>query len=65
MPPGYYNIMIQQIIIFLLFIVAAVYVARLVYKSFSSKSGCAKGCGACGTIDFNKIDKQINASAGK
>jgi uncharacterized oligopeptide transporter (OPT) family protein len=57
--------MIQQIIIFLLFIAAAVYVARLVYKSFSSKSGCAKGCGACSTIDFNKIDKQIKASAGK
>ena len=57
--------MIQQIIIFLLFVAAAVYVARLVYNSFKSKSGCAKGCGACSTIDFNKIDKQIKASAGK
>ncbi len=57
--------MIQQIIIFLLFIVAAAYVARLVYKSFNSKSSCAKGCGACSTIDFNKIDKQMKASAGK
>lgn len=57
--------MIQQIIIFLLFIGAAAYVVRLVYKSFVSKSGCAKGCGACSTIDFNKLDKQIKASAGK
>ncbi|MGV3589440.1 MAG: FeoB-associated Cys-rich membrane protein [Adhaeribacter sp.] len=57
--------MIQQIIILLLFIAAAVYVGRLVYKSFTAKSGCAKGCGACATIDFNKIDKQIKASAGK
>jgi hypothetical protein len=57
--------MMQQIIIFLIFIAAAVYVVRLIYKSFSNKSGCAKGCGACGTIDFNKIDQQIKASANK
>jgi hypothetical protein len=56
--------MIQQIIIFLIFIAAAVYVARLVYKSFSSKGGCAKGCGgACSSIDFDKINAQMKATA--
>jgi hypothetical protein len=54
--------MVQQFIIFAVFILAALYVARLVYKSFSSKSGgCAKGCGACSTIDFNQIKKQLDA----
>ncbi|MGV3503162.1 MAG: FeoB-associated Cys-rich membrane protein [Adhaeribacter sp.] len=52
--------MVQQLIILLVFILAALYVARLVYKSFSSKSGgCAKGCGACSTIDFDKISQQL------
>ena len=56
--------MVQQLIIFLVFILAAWYVARLVYKSFSSKSGsCAKGCGACSTIDFNKISKQLDGTS--
>lgn len=56
--------MVQQLIIFLVFILAAGYVARLVYRSFSSKSGgCAKGCGACSTIDFNKISKQLENSS--
>jgi hypothetical protein len=55
--------MVQQLIIFLVFILAAVYVARLVYKSFSSKSGgCAKGCGACSTIDFDKINQQLGSA---
>lgn len=56
--------MVQQLIIFLAFILAAWYVARLVYKSFSSKSGgCAKGCGACSTIDFKKISKQLDGTS--
>ena len=56
--------MIQQLIIFLIFIAAAAYVARLVYKSFSNKGGCAKGCGsACSSIDFDKINAQIKAKA--
>ena len=56
--------MVQQLIIFLVFVLAAFYVARLVYKSFSSQSGgCAKGCGACSTIDFDKIKKQLDTPA--
>jgi hypothetical protein len=54
----------QQLIILLVFILAAFYMARLVYRSFSSKSGgCAKGCGACSTIDFDKIKKQLDAGS--
>lgn len=53
--------MVQELIIFLVFLLSAFYMARLVYKSFSSKSGgCAKGCGACSTIDFDQIRKQLN-----
>jgi hypothetical protein len=53
----------QHLIIFLVFILAALYVVRLVYKSFSHKSGgCAKGCGACSTIDFDKIKKQLDTT---
>ncbi|MFT2009719.1 FeoB-associated Cys-rich membrane protein [Pontibacter sp. 13R65] len=51
----------QEILIFLLFLVAAAYVVRLLYRSFSTKGGsCAKGCGsACSTIDFKKIQKEL------
>jgi hypothetical protein len=56
--------MMQQIIIFLVFVAAAFYLGRVVYRSFSSKSGgCAKGCGACSTIDFEKIKKNMDAAA--
>jgi len=57
--------MIQQLIIFLVFIAAAFYVGRLIYQQFSAKSGgCAKGCGgACSTINLEQIEKKIKASA--
>ena len=54
----------QQLIILVVFILAALYVARLVYRSFSSKSaGCAKGCGACSSIDFDQIKKQLDTKS--
>lgn len=50
----------QEIIVFFLFLVAIVYLARLLYRSFKPKNGlCSKGCGSCGGIDFNKLEKQI------
>ena len=51
--------MIQQLIVGLIFLGALFYVGRLIYKSFQSKSACASGCGKCGVVDFQKIDKQI------
>ncbi|NDK54895.1 FeoB-associated Cys-rich membrane protein [Pontibacter fetidus] len=52
--------MVQQIIILLLFIVAVAYMVRMLYRTFSSKAeGCAKSCGACGGIDFKKIEQEM------
>ena len=52
--------MIQELIILLVFLVAAFYIGRMLYLSFAAKSGCAKGCGtACSSIDFNKIQKEL------
>ncbi|QHL89422.1 FeoB-associated Cys-rich membrane protein [Nibribacter ruber] len=56
----------QEIIIFIVFALAAVYVLRIGYKSFFSKEvGCAKGCGGCSSIDLNKIQKEIEAKQSK
>jgi hypothetical protein len=52
--------MLQQIIIGLLFLGALAYVGRLIYKSFQAKAACSTGCGKCGAVDFEKIEKQIN-----
>jgi hypothetical protein len=49
----------QQVMIILLFIGALVYLGRMIYRSFQSKS-CATGCGKCGAVDFDKIEKQLN-----
>jgi hypothetical protein len=54
--------MVETIIIAVLFLAAVGYLLNVVRKSFSTKSnGCAKGCGgACGSIDFKKIEAEIN-----
>jgi len=51
--------MIQQFIVGLVFLGALAYVGRLIYKSFQAKSACDSGCGKCGAVDFNKIEKQL------
>ncbi|WP_205501328.1 FeoB-associated Cys-rich membrane protein [Rufibacter psychrotolerans] len=55
--------MVQEIIIFIVFALAAGYMLRQGYKSFFSKeTGCAKGCGgACSTIDLAKIQREMEA----
>jgi len=56
----YFCNMVQNLIIFLIFGAAVFYVARMIYKNFSAKSGsCASGCGKCGAVDFNAIEKQL------
>jgi hypothetical protein len=58
--------MTQELIILLLFVVAAGYVGRMVYQSFFAKraeKGCAKGCGSCSAMDVAKIEKQAHSSA--
>lgn len=52
--------MVQHLIILLVFIAAAFYMARLLYGMFrSTSSGCPKGCGSCSTIDMKKIEADI------
>lgn len=52
--------MFQQVMIILLFAAALVYIGRMIYRSLQAKS-CATGCGKCGVIDFDKIEKQISS----
>lgn len=51
--------MIQGILVALIFAIAVIYIARSIYKAFESKSACASGCGKCGAVDFEKINKQL------
>lgn len=53
----------ENIIIGLIFISAIAYLGNIVRKNFSfnNKAGCAKGCGSCGAIDFEKIAAEIEA----
>jgi hypothetical protein len=51
--------MVQQIIVSIIFLGSLGYVGRLIYLSFQAKSGCATGCGKCGTLDIQKIEEQI------
>jgi hypothetical protein len=53
--------MIQQIIIIALFVAAAIYIGRLIYRSFQARSACESGCGKCGAIDLQKIEKELKA----
>ncbi|GAB3542039.1 hypothetical protein GCM10027443_42220 [Pontibacter brevis] len=57
--------MVQELIILVVFIAAAFYMGRLVYRSFAAKSGCAKGCGSCSTIDFKKIQQDLEKRQAK
>ena len=53
----------ENLIIILIFVLAITYLGNLVYKNFNpkNKSGCAKGCGSCGAIDFDKIALEMEA----
>ena len=51
--------MIQQIILLLIFVASLVYLGRTLYRHFTQKDSCPKGCGSCSTVDFEKIAQQI------
>lgn len=57
--------MIQQVLILLMFLAAVAYMLRMVYQVFAAKSGCAKSCGACSTIDFKKIQQDLEKQQAK
>ncbi|MBY0435328.1 MAG: FeoB-associated Cys-rich membrane protein [Cyclobacteriaceae bacterium] len=44
----------QQIIIGLIFLGAAIYLGRMVYRSFQAKNACSSGCGKCAAADLEK-----------
>lgn len=44
----------QLALVLLLFLLAVIYMVRILYKSLNSKKGCASNCGKC-AADFNKI----------
>lgn len=47
----------EDLFIVAVFFTALIYLGNLVYRNFNPKNklGCAKGCGSCGTVDFDKI----------
>jgi hypothetical protein len=53
---------IEIIIIGLAFIAALYYLLKTTFQSFFAKNnaGCAKGCGSCGAVDFDKIIKEAS-----
>ncbi|WP_299818293.1 FeoB-associated Cys-rich membrane protein [uncultured Pontibacter sp.] len=58
--------MVQELIILVVFLAAAFYMGRMLYRSFAAKSGCVKGCGtACSSIDFKKIQQELDKSMAK
>ncbi len=51
--------MVQQFIVFTLFVLAIVYVGNLFYKDFTRKEGCG-GCASCGGAEaLKKINQQV------
>lgn len=50
--------MIQEILVFVLFIGAIGYVGNLFWKSFNNDSNCKTGCG-CDPRSVKKMQKQI------
>ena len=46
-----------------MFLSALIYLGNIVYKNFNpkNKAWCAKGCGSCGAIDFDKIATQMES----
>jgi hypothetical protein len=57
--------MLQQIVIGLVFMGALAFIGRMMFRSFQAKHACSSGCGKCGAVDFNKIEKEINSSLAK
>lgn len=51
--------MVQQVVIALIFGAALYYLGRMAYRSFQAKKACDSGCGKCGAVDFEKIEKQL------
>jgi hypothetical protein len=54
--------MIQDFLVLILLGSAVVWLGFRFYRTFFSKQkGCGSGCGACSSIDIDKIEKAIRA----
>jgi hypothetical protein len=55
--------LLQYLLIGLLFATALFFMGRRVWQAFfaKSESACAKGCGACSTIDVDALQRTIEA----
>ena len=55
----------QYLFIGLLFATALFFIGRRFWRAFFAKSqaGCAQGCGACGTLDVDRLQRTIEARA--
>jgi bacterioferritin-associated ferredoxin len=51
--------MVQQILVGIIFLLATMYIFRLVYRNLQAKSACSTNCGKCNAIDFNEIEEQL------
>jgi hypothetical protein len=57
--------MLQEILVVLIFLGSLTYLSSILYKTFVVKNtGCATGCGKCGAVDFQKIEKQLKEKRG-
>ncbi|UYZ62304.1 hypothetical protein [Hymenobacter weizhouensis] len=58
---------IQYFLIAVLAAGAAWYVGRLFWRAFfaQDQTGCAKGCGACSTIDVDRLQRTIEVAAAR
>ena len=45
---------IQEVLLATIFVLAMLYIGRMVYRNLTSDKGCASNCGKCG-VDFSKI----------
>jgi hypothetical protein len=51
--------MIQPLLVALIFMAAVAYLARVLFRSFQSKTDCASGCGKCSAVDFKKLEAEL------
>jgi hypothetical protein len=55
--------MLENIVIFLVFILAIGFLFKNTFKSFFAKTdaGCAKGCSGCHSVDFEALAKSYSS----
>jgi len=51
--------MLQGFLVVLVFLGAAFYLGRMVFRSFQSKNECGSGCAKCGAADLEKVKKSL------